>query len=183
MSREITTTDQRPSAPKPSGSASPTHTLSMLVSNQPGVLMRICQIFARRGYNIDSLVVSQGRNPRFSRLTLGISGDPTGLDQIVKQCGKLVDVIHCAEHAADDSVVKELILVKMRVAAADRTELLQIIEHFNGKAVDLTDTSMIAMITGNTDKVDAALRLFSRFDVVETVRTGKVVMARGEQPT
>ncbi len=184
MSRDIITADKKPDssagkAPVPG----PGHTLSMLVSNQPGVLMRICQIFARRGYNIDSLVVSQGRNPRFSRLTLGISGDPAGLDQIVKQCDKLIDVIHCTEHTSSDAVVKELILVKMRVAPGERTEALQIIEHFNGKAVDLTDTSMIAMITGNSDKVDAALRLFSGFDVVETVRTGKVVMARGEQPT
>ena len=83
--------------------------------------MRICQIFARRAYNIDSLVVSQGRDPQFSRLTLGISGDPTGLPQIILQCDKLIDVIHCYEHTPDDSVVRELALVKIVVEGAEVT--------------------------------------------------------------
>ncbi len=176
----ITTTDKKP-APKPDIIGG--HTLSMFVSNKPGVLMRICQVFARRAYNIDSLVVSQGRDPRYARLTLGISGDPTGLEQIIKQCTKLVDVIHCFEHTAFDAVVKELILIKIAAKPDDRSEVLQIVEHFGGKTVDLTDASMIVMIQGDSDKVDAAVRLFSRYDIIETVRTGKVVMARGEHQT
>ena len=91
------------------------HTLSMFVNNTPGVLMRVCQIFARRGYNLDSVVVSQGRDPRFSRLTVGISGDPKWLEQIILQCNKLIDVIHCAEHTAGNSVAKELVLIKIHV--------------------------------------------------------------------
>jgi acetolactate synthase-1/3 small subunit len=180
MTREIHTTD---SAPLPQADIIGGHTLSMFVNNSPGVLMRVCQIFARRAYNLDSVVVSQGRDARFSRLTLGISGDPKGLDQIIKQCNKLIDVIHCAEHTMDDSVAKELILIKLHVGAEARTEALQIVEHFGGKTVDLTDTSMVVMVQGNSDKVDAATRLLSKFDIVETVRTGKVVMARGELPT
>ncbi|QQL45029.1 acetolactate synthase small subunit [Sulfuriroseicoccus oceanibius] len=159
------------------------HTLSVHVSNEPGVLARIAQVFSRRGYNIDSLVVSQGRDSRFSRMTIGVSGDPAILDQIIRQVNKLIDVIHCSEHDSSDSVVKELILVKMRVGSDDRTEALQVIEHFNGKVVDMTMESMVAMIPGNTEKIDAALRMLMKFDVVETVRTGKVVMARGEEPT
>lgn len=160
------------------------HTLSMYVNNQPGVLMRICQVFARRGYNIDSLVVSEGRDPRFSRLTLGISGDPAGLEQIIKQCNKLIDVIHCFEHTPEDAVVRELLMVKLKTGNADqRTEVLQIVEHFGGKTVDLAEKSLITRIEGASDKVDAALRLLSNYDIIETVRTGKVVMARGEQPT
>jgi acetolactate synthase I/III small subunit len=159
------------------------HTLSILVKNDPGVLMRICQVFSRRAFNIDSLVVSQGRNPSFSRMTIGISGDPSGLEQIIKQVGKLIDVIHCFEHTSQDSVTKEMVLIKILCSAEDRSGALQITEHFGGKTVDLTPTSMIVMITGDSPKVDAAVTMFSQYEIIETVRTGKVVMARGEQAT
>lgn len=159
------------------------HTLSMFVNNQPGVLMRICQVFARRAYNLDSVVVSRGRDPQFSRLTLGISGDPAGLEQIIKQCNKLIDVIHCFEHDESESVTRELALVKILINPGDRGEVLQILEHFGAKTVDLGTASVIAMIHGDSNKVDAAIHLLSKFDIVETVRTGKVVMARGEATT
>lgn len=181
MSRTITTTDKKPQ-PRPDVIGG--HTLSMYVNNEPGVLMRVCQVFARRAYNIDSLVVSQGRDPRFSRLTLGISGDPAGLDQIIKQCAKLIDVIHCTEHTPGDAVVRDMVLVKVHLENSEqRTEVLQIIEHFGGKTVDLAESSMIARIEGDSEKVDAAIRLLSNYEIIETVRTGKVVMARGESPT
>ncbi len=161
------------------------HTLSVLVNNQPGVLMRISQLFARRGYNIDSLVVSQGRDPKFSRMTIGIStdGGGSGLEQIVKQVNKLIDVAQCTEHTRQDAVTREMILVKFLAGKEDRSQALQIIEHFAGKTVDLTPTSMIAIIYGTTSKLDAAVTMLSQFEIIETVRTGKVVMARGEQPT
>ncbi|MEX2579781.1 MAG: acetolactate synthase small subunit [Verrucomicrobiales bacterium] len=181
MPRSITTTEEKP---KPRPDIVGGHTLSMYVNNKPGVLMRISQIFARRAYNIDSLVVSQGRDPHFSRLTLGISGDPTGLPQIVLQCDKLIDVIHCFEHTPDHSVVRELALIKIKAGGGEeRTEVLQIMEHFGGKTVDLTESSMVVRIEGASDKVDAAMRLLATYEIIETVRTGKVVMARGEQPT
>ena len=166
------------SAPIPNG-----HSLSILVKNEPGVLMRICQVFSRRAFNIDSLVVSQGRNPSFSRMTIGITGDPSGLEQIIKQVGKLIDVIHCFEHTSQDSVTKEMVLIKIICSSEDRSGALQITEHFGGKTVDLTPTSMILMITGDSPKVDAAVTMFSQYEIIETVRTGKVVMARGEQET
>jgi len=166
------------STPIPTG-----HTLSVLVKNEPGVLMRICQVFSRRAFNIDSLVVSQGRNPSFSRMTIGITGDPSGLEQIIKQVGKLIDVIHCFEHTSHDSVTKEMVLIKILCSADDRSGALQITEHFGGKTVDLTPTSMVVMITGDSPKIDAAVTMFSQYEIIETVRTGKVVMARGEQPT
>ncbi len=161
----------------------PTHTLSVLVSNEPGVLMRICQVFSRRGFNIDSLVVSEGRNVNFSRMTIGISGDPEGLSQIIMQVSKLIDVIHCSEHTFDDSVTKEMILIKICCSPTERSQALQISEHFSGKTVDLTPSSMIVMLHGDSLKIDAAITMFSQFNIIETVRTGKVVMARGEQPT
>ena len=180
MPRTIVTTD----TPIQINPDEVTHTLSIFVNNKAGVLMRICQVFARRGYNIESLVVSQGRDPHFSRMTIGLKGAPEGLEQIVKQVTKLIDVLHCYEHTTADAVVKEMLLIKFLVIdAQQRTDALQIIEHFNGKTVDLTPSSMTAMITGDSPKVDAAVGMLSQFDIIETVRTGKVVMARGEQPT
>lgn len=175
----ITTTDTPVTVP----TGGPMHTLSILVNNEPGVLMRICQVFSRRGFNIDSLVVSQGRDPSFSRMTIGISGDPSGLHQIIMQVNKLIDVIHCFEHTSNDSVTKEMVLIKILCSADDRSGALQITEHFGGKTVDLTPSSMVVMITGDSPKVDAAVTMFSQYEIIETVRTGKVVMARGEQPT
>jgi len=177
----IVTTDNPPA--ESAQQAPPVHTLSVFVNNKAGVLMRICQVFARRAYNIDSLVVSQGRDSHFSRMTIGISGDPAGLEQIILQVTKLIDVIHCVEHTSSESVVKELLLVKFITTKQERTEALQIIDHYGGKTVDLTPTSMIAMLNGESSKIDAALSMFSQFEIIETVRTGKVVMARGEQPT
>ena len=180
MPKTIVTTD----TPVEPNASEKLHTLSVYVSNKPGVLMRICQVFARRGYNIESLVVSQGRDAQFSRMTIGLKGAPEGLEQIIKQVSKLIDVIHCYEHTSADAVVKEMLLVKFLAATAqERTDALQIIEHFNGKTVDLTPTSMVAQITGDSPKIDAAVGMLGQFDIIETVRTGKVVMARGEQPT
>jgi acetolactate synthase I/III small subunit len=177
-----TVTTATPTA-TPAIARGPMHTLSILVNNQPGVLMRICQVFSRRGFNIDSLVVSEGRNANFSRMTIGISGDPEGLSQIIMQVSKLIDVIHCFEHTSANSVTKEMILIKLRCSPDERSLALQINEHFNGKTVDLTPASMIVMLNGDSPKIDAAVTMFSQFNIIETVRTGKVVMARGEQPT
>lgn len=179
-SRNIPSSDVKP-APKPD--IVNVHTLSLYVANKPGVLGRICAVFSRRGFNIDSLVVSQGRDPRYSRMTVGISGHPEGLSQIIMQCNKLIDVIHCYEHTDRDAVVKEMVLIKLIAASDHRTEVLQIVEHFNGKTVDLQEESLIVMISGNSDKVDAAVNLLGKFEIIETVRTGKVVMARGTKDT
>lgn len=178
--RKIPSADHKPA---PQADIINVHTLSMFVANKPGVLGRVCQVFSRRGFNIDSLVVSQGRDPRYSRMTIGISGHPEGLHQIIMQCRKLIDVIHCFEHTDRDAVVKEMVLIKLLVTLDHRTEILQIIEHFNGKTVDLQAESLIVMITGNSDKVDAAVNLLSKYEIIETVRTGKVVMARGTKDT
>ena len=181
MNQTIVTTET-PTAVAPARRGA-MHTLSILVTNEPGVLMRICQVFSRRGFNIDSLVVSEGRNPNFSRMTIGISGDPQGLDQIIKQVSKLIDVIHCSEHTSENAVTKEMILIKIKCSPAERSQALQITEHFSGKTVDLTPASMIVMITGDSAKLEASVDMFSQFEIIETVRTGKVVMARGEQAT
>ncbi len=160
-----------------------THTLSVYVANKPGVLARIAQVFARRGFNIDSLVVSPAADGLYSRMTITAKGDPTRLGQIIQQLLKLIDVLRCVDHTGDASVVKEMALVKVAVAIEQRTEVLQIVEHFGCKTVDLTDTSMIIMSFGDSEKVDACTNMLKKYPIVELIRTGKVVMARGDQPT
>ena len=159
------------------------HTLSVYVANKPGVLARIAQVFARRGFNIDSLVVSPSVDGHFSRMTITTIGDPTMLNQIIQQVSKLIDVLQCIDHTNEDVVIKELALIKVMIGAEIRTEALQIADHFGAKTVDLTENSIIFQITGNSDKLDAMIRLMKKFKVVELVRTGKVVMARGGEAT
>lgn len=159
------------------------HTLSAYVANKPGVLARIAQVFSRRGYNIDSLVVSPAGDGSFSRMTITAQGDPSGLDQVIAQVNKLVDVLHCFDHTGQEIVVKELLLIKLKVLGDQRGEVLQISEHFKANSQDLTETSMILMATGSTEKIDSFIRMLSAYEIIELVRTGKVVMARGEDIT
>ena len=160
-----------------------THTISVYVTNRPGVLARIAQVFARRGFNIDSLVVSPSTDGCYSRMSIASQGSAEGLEQIILQISKLVDVMRCTNHAMDASVIREMALIKLKVNVAQRTEALQICEHYAGKTVDLTMTSMIVMVTGNSEKLDACINMLKKFDLVELVRTGKVVMARGDEAT
>jgi acetolactate synthase I/III small subunit len=169
---------------KPAAPGAPfVHTLSVYVSNKPGVLARIAQCFARRGFNIESLVVSAAMDGQFSRMTIGCSGNPDGLEQIIKQVSKLVDVLRCVDHTGDEAVTKELAMIKIGLGASERSEALQIGEHFGCKNVDLTETSMILMCTGNSEKIDALVRMVKKFRIIELVRTGRVVMARGDEMT
>ncbi len=159
------------------------HTLSVYVSNKPGALARIAQVFARRGFNIESLVVSPAVDGQFSRMTIGCSGHSSGLDQIIKQLSKLIDVLHCIDHTYDESVVKEMGLVKIAIDSEGRSEALQIAEHYGCKTVDLTPDSMILQVVGNPAKIDALEEMISKFKIIELVRTGKVVMSRGQEIT
>ena len=159
------------------------HTLSVYVANKPGALARIAQVFARRGFNIESLVVSPAVDGNFSRMTISCSGNPEGLDQIIKQLSKLIDVLHCIDHTYDTSVMKEMGLIKIAVDAEGRSEALQIAEHFGCKTVDLTAESMILQVVGDPSKIDALEEMIEKFKIVEFVRTGKVVMSRGQEIT
>ena len=161
----------------------PIHTLSVYVTNKPGVLARVAQTFSRRGYNIESLVVSPAIDGHFSRMTIGVSGEADGLDQIIRQVSKLIDVLRCTDHTYDDAVVKEMGLIKISVSAEERGEALQIAEHFGCKTVDLTDSSMILQAVGDPSKIDALVEMIEKFKVIELVRTGKVLLARGAETT
>jgi len=159
------------------------HTLSVYVANKPGALARIAQVFARRGFNIESLVVSPAVDGNFSRMTITCSGAPEGLEQIIKQMVKLVDVLHCIDHTYDKSVMKEMGLIKITVDSEDRSEALQIAEHYGCKTVDLTPESMILQVVGSPAKIDALEEMIAKFRIIELVRTGKVVMSRGQETT
>ncbi|MBN8218920.1 MAG: acetolactate synthase small subunit [Spirochaetes bacterium] len=159
------------------------HTLSVYVNNKPGVLVRVAHVFARRGFNIESLVVSPTADGRYSRMTVTADGDGETLEQIFKQVSKLVDVLHATEHTHQEVVEKELALIKVRVAEAQRTEVLQILAHFKGATVDFTPQSVIVQVTGNTEKIEACVGMLEKYGIIELVRTGKVIMARGETET
>lgn len=161
----------------------PKHTLSIYVANKPGVLVRVAQIFARRGYNIDSLVVSASKDPRFSRMTVVCQGDIETLDQIIKQVSKLIDVQHAKDHSGDNVIEREFALIKVKAPGASRTEILQLIDHFKGQTVDFADESLIIQMSGDTEKLDAAVALLDKFGIIEEVRSGKILMARGMEET
>ena len=165
------------SIPSPSA---PLHTISILVRNKPGVLVRVALVFARRGYNIESLVVSADvTNGQFSRMTITCSGDPETLEQIIKQLTKLIDVVHAFDHTGTAVIETEIALVKLECAVDQRTEILQIAAQFGAKVVDSGATSMIVRIYGTSDKLDACLSLLSHYRIVELVRSGKILMTRG----
>lgn len=165
------------------GPEEPKYTISILVNNKPGVLMRLTQTFSRRGYNIDSLVVSRAHNPRFSRITIVTLGDPEGFDQIIRQLNKLVDVVHAYHHISEHSVEREMALFKIGVSTKDRVEVFQIAEVFRAKTIDYTEESLIIEVTGSTEKLDALEKILSPIGIIEMVRSGKVIMARGQEAT
>jgi len=159
------------------------HAISLLVANKPGVLIRISLVFARRGYNIDSLVVSRSHDPRFSSMTIVASGDKETLTQIINQLNKLVDVVHAKDHTGETMVEKELVLVKLHCSEEQRTSLLQIVEHFKGQTVDLTENTMMVQITGNPEKLDAVEASLDKYKIIEMIRSGKLIMSRGKEAT
>ncbi len=156
------------------------HTISLYVDNQPGVLIRISLVFARRGYNIDSLVVSEAHNPAFSRMNIVASGDERTLRQIISQLNKLVDVIYARDYQAEEVLEKELAMIKVRCCKAGRSEILQLAQAFEARPIDLTEQSLTLQVTGSSSKLDALHRLLEDYEIIEVVRTGKVLMPRGD---
>lgn len=167
----------------PAETTNRTHSISLLVANKPGVLNRIALVFSRRGFNIDSLVVSPGTDCGFSRMSVTASGSRDTLDQILKQLNKLVDVLHATDHTGDVVVERELALMKIRCTPEQRTEVLQILDHFKAETVDITEECLMVQGTGSSEKLDAMVMLLRKFDLLELVRTGKVIMSRGSAET
>ena len=166
------------------GNPAPVHTISILVRNKPGVLVRVALVFSRRGYNIESLVVSPDvADGEFSRMSITCSGDPETLEQIIKQCTKLIDVVHAIDHTGQAVIETEIALLKVNCALNRRTEILQIAEQYNGKIVDYGTDSLIVRIYGGSDKLDAFISLMRQYQITELVRSGKILMARGNETT
>ena len=152
--------------------------LSVLVDNTSGVLNRIAGLFSRRGYNIDSLTVGETENPKYSRMTIVVTGDDAILEQIVKQITKLEDVrVDVLE--LNNSVTRELILVKIKTTPAQRQQIISVTEIFRANIVDVAKDSVMIEITGSQSKLSAFLSLLEDYEILELVRTGITGLARG----
>ena len=160
------------------------HTISILVENRPGVLARVAHVFARRGFNLESLAVSRTEDHTVSRITVVVAGDDMQFKQIGNQLFKLIDVIKVIDHTHDDLVGRELALIKLRVEdAATRAEVLQIAEIYQAKVVASDLETMMLEVTGKSSKVDALQGMLSNHEILELVRTGLIVLKRGAKQT
>ncbi|HVD58057.1 MAG TPA: acetolactate synthase small subunit [Thermoleophilaceae bacterium] len=160
------------------------HVLSLLVENKPGVLARIAGLFARRGFNIDSLAVGPTDDESMSRITLTVDGAAHPMDQVTKQLHKLVHVIKIRDLEPADTVARELALFKVSCQDGDsRAQVMQFIDIFRGKTVDVSKRSVTVEVTGTDDKIAAFEEMVRPFGLIEMVRTGEVAVARGRGAT
>ena len=155
------------------------HTITVLVENRPGVLARVSGLFARRGFNIESLAVSITDDPTVSRMTIVVSGDEATLEQITKQSSKLIDVIKVIDYSEIPLLERELAMIKLNAVPEKRAEIMQIADVFRAKIIDISETTFTLEVTGNVDKVNAMEVLLEPFGIKEVVRTGKIALSRG----
>ena len=159
-----------------------THTLSVLVENKPGVLARIAGLFARRGYNIESLAVGQTERPELSRITLQVGVENQQfLEQITKQLNKLVDVIKVVDLSEAAHIERELMLIKVRATGKDREEMKRMADIFRGRIIDVTETTYVIELTGSGSKLDSFIQAIDADLILETVRTGVSGIGRGDR--
>ena len=151
----------------------------LLVDNTSGVLSRISGLFSRRGYNIESITAGVTADPNYTRITIVASGDDVILEQIEKQVAKLVDVQNIKELKPQDSVYRELVLIKIRASAQQRQSIIAIADIFRAKIIDVAKESLIVELTGNQSKIDAFIGLLDGYEVLETARTGIAGLGRG----
>ena len=156
-----------------------TKVLSLLVDNTSGVLSRVSGMFSRRGYNIDSLSVGVTENPKYSRMTVAVSGDDRTLNQIKKQLNKLEDVVDIIELEDGTSVCRELVLVKVKADIAERQQIISVANVFRASIVDVSPDSLMIELTGNSSKIEAFINLLNGFTIQEFVRTGLTGLTRG----
>lgn len=157
------------------------HTISVLVENEFGVLARVAGLFSGRGFNIESLSVAETMDSTISRITLVTRGDDQVLEQIEKQLNKLINVIKVVDFTATEHVERELVLVKVQADERTRAEVMNIVDIFRGKIIDVSAQSFIVELTGAEEKIDALVKLLRPIGIQEIVRTGKVAMFRGTQ--
>jgi acetolactate synthase I/III small subunit len=156
-----------------------THTLSVLVEDKPGVLARVASLFSRRGFNIQSLAVGATEQKDMSRMTIVVSVEDSPLEQITKQLNKLVNVIKIVEQDVDNSVDRELALIKVRADATTRSQVIEAVNLFRAKVVDVSTESLTVEATGTPEKLEALLRVLEPYGIRELVQSGVVSLSRG----
>ncbi len=155
------------------------HTISILCDDVPGVMTRISGLFSRRGFNIESLSVGNTDRPGKSRFTIVVNGDDTVLEQVRKQLQKLINVINVWDYKMDSIVGREHALLKIKADKQHRSEILQLVSSVQAKIIDASGDLWILEVTGDTDDIDSVIDLFGHYDIVETIRTGKIALKRG----
>jgi acetolactate synthase-1/3 small subunit len=159
------------------------HILSILVENRPGVLTRIAGLFARRGFNIDTLAVGPTDDPSVSRITLTLDGAVHPIDQVTKQLHKLINVLKIRDLEPSETIARELALFKIAADGAGRSEVMQLCEIFRARIVDVSKRSLTAEVTGTAEKIEAFERLIRPFGLIEMARTGEIAISRGRGET
>jgi acetolactate synthase-1/3 small subunit len=159
------------------------HILSILVENKPGVLTRIAGLFARRGFNIDTLAVGPTDDPTVSRITLTLDGALHPIDQVTKQLHKLVNVLKIRDLEPEETLARELAMFKLSADGSSRAEVMQLCEIFRAKIVDVNKRPVVVEVTGTCDKIEAFERLVRPFGLIEMARTGEIAISRGRSET
>jgi len=158
------------------------HVLSALVQNQPGVLAHVSGMLASRGFNIDSLAVGETEDANLSRMTFVVTGDDKVLEQVRKQLEKLITVVKVLDISSEDFVERDLMLIKINAPSDKRVEILQIVEMFRGRIVDVGLTNLMVEISGREQKIEAFIELLRTYGIVELARTGRIALVRGGRP-
>lgn len=156
------------------------HTIVALVGNKPGVLTRMASLFRRRGYNIESIAVGHSEIPDLSRMTIVVNGTDNLLEQVRKQLNKVVDVVKVVDVTGDNITARELALIKVKATSTTRSEIIEIVDIFRAKIVDVAPDSLTIEITGDEEKLESLLKLLRNFGIREIARTGRIAMLRGQ---
>jgi acetolactate synthase-1/3 small subunit len=156
------------------------HTLVALVEDRPGVLNRVASLIRRRSFNIDSIAVGHSEIPGLSRMTIVVDGATTAIEQVRKQLDKLIEVVKVTELAEGSIIARELALIKVHATSATRSEVIQIVDIFRAKIVDVASDSMTIEATGEEEKIDSLYNLLKKFGIKELARTGRIALSRGE---
>jgi len=157
------------------------HTISALVENKPGVLARVASLFSARGFNISSLAVGKTDDSTISRMTIVLDADEKILEQVIKQLRKLIDIIKVQDLTGQNFIGRELVLIKMNVAPAKRVEIMQIVNSFRARIIDISTRSLSIEVTGDEEKITGILEVLKEFGIKEIVRTGRIAMVRGDK--
>ena len=155
------------------------HVISLLVENKVGVLARITSLISGRGFNIDSLAVGESENPALSQMTIVVRGDNAVVEQVRKQLGKLIDIIKVVDFTNEEFVERDLMLLKLYVPPGKRSEIIEIVEIFRGKIVDVGQKDLVIELAGMEEKLEAMIQLLRPYGIKELVRTGSIAIGRG----